>query len=133
MRNFWLVLAVTAFLPWCIAAAADPVRIENSTNDLVTEVEDALDAGFLTSSYSQYIPGYGLHLFVVKSRSLPQIDDAIDNISSALLKNSDGVLGLPGSEWLSVFFRASGEYDLIVRMKQGDTSSLEVWVDGELE
>jgi len=91
-----------------------------------------LDAGFLTSDYSQYIPGYGFHLFVERTRSLPQLDTAIDDISSALLENSDAVVGLPDSEWISVFFRASGEYDLIIRIKQGQPS-LEVWVDGRLE
>lgn len=133
LRNNQFLFVLAACLSWGIAFASDPVRIENSTNDLVAEVKDALDAGFLTSSYSQYIPGYGLHLFVEKSRSLPQLDVSIDEISSALLKNNEDVLGLPDSEWLSVFFRASGEYDLIIRMRQGDPSSLEVWVDGELE
>ena len=133
MKSIVLVTMLVAFLALGLAAASDPVRIENSTNELVDEVKDALDAGFLTSGYSQYIPGYGLHLFVEKSRSLPQLDVAIDEISSALLKNHEDVLGLPGSEWLSIFFRASGEYDLIVRMRQNDTSSLEVWIDGELE
>lgn len=133
MRSIRLATALVALLTLGLATASDPVRIENSTNELVDEVKDALDAGFLTSSYSQYIPGYGLHLFLSKSRSLPQLDVAIDEISSALLKNHEDVLGLPTSEWLSVFFRASGEYDLIVRMRQGDTSSLEVWVDGQLE
>ncbi len=133
MKSILLMTTLVAFLTLSLAAASDPVRIENSTNELVDEVKDALDAGFLTSGYSQYIPGYGLHLFVEKSRSLPQLDVAIDEISSALLKNHEDVLGLPSSEWLSIFFRASGEYDLVVRMRQNDTSSLEVWIDGELE
>lgn len=133
MKSSLLVTTFVAFLTLSLAAASDPVRIENSTNELVDEVKDALDAGFLTNGYSQYIPGYGLHLFVEKARSLPQLDVAIDEISSALLKNHEDVLGLPSSEWLSIFFRASGEYDLIVRMRQNDTSSLEVWIDGELE
>ncbi len=54
-----------------------------------------------------------------------------DDVSSSLLESSDAVVGLPDSEWISIFFRASGEYDLLVRMRQGQPSSLEVWVDGD--
>lgn len=134
MKKIWFaVMFASILITCCIAVAADPVRIENSTNDLVDEIKDALDAGFLTSDYSQYIPGYGFHLFVERTRSLPQLDAAIDDISSALLEGNDAIVGLPGSEWISVFFRASGEYDLLIRMMQGQSSSLEIWVDGRLE
>lgn len=131
-----LMLTVAAFATFTtgsIVNASDPVRIENSTNDLVDEIKDALDAGFLTSDYSQYIPGYGFHLFVEKSRSLPQLDEAIAEISATLDENSDSVVGLPSSEWLSIFFRAANEYDLLIRMRHANPSSLEIWVNGERE
>lgn len=136
MRNLhFLSMAVilSLFVGTGTAFAANPVRIQNSANDLVGEVKDTLDAGFLTSEYPQYIPGYGFHLFVDKSRSLPKLDEAIEDISSTLLKYNETVIGLPGSEWISVFLRARGEYDLLIRMNQGQSSSLEVWVDGTLE
>lgn len=136
MRNLrFLSIAVTLslFLGTGVTFAANPVRIQNSANDLVSEIKDTLDAGFLTSEYPQYIPGYGFHLLVGKSRSLPKLDEAIADISATLLKYNDTVLGLPDSEWISVFFRARGEYDLLIRMKQNQSSSLEVWVDGTLE
>ena len=128
-----LLIFMIIFGVGSVVNASDPVRIENSTNELVDDVRDALDAGFLTGDYSQYIPGYGFQLFVEKTRSLPQLDKAIADISSSLLGDSNDVVGLPGSEWLSVFFRAGTEYDLLIRMKQEDPQSLEVWVNGSLE
>ena len=99
-----LLIFMIIFGVGSVVNASDPVRIENSTNKLVDDVRDALDAGFLTGDYSQYIPGYGFQLFVEKTRSLPQLDKAIADISSSLLGDSNDVVGLPGSEWLSVFF-----------------------------
>lgn len=125
-----IVIAVILLQP---VLGANPSQIKNSDNDLVRAIETVIRSGFITTDVSHYIPGYGLHLVFEKINGVPELNDATEQISTALIETGDTVKGLADGEWLSILFRGNGvnnTYDLIVRMKQGKPDTLEVYVDG---
>lgn len=114
--------------------SANPGQIENSADDLVQAIKPTTgNRGVSATEVSHYIPGYGLHLAFERVFGIPKLDDATKQLSAALLDKGDTIEGLAKDEWISIFYRVDGDiniYDLVIRMKQGQPDTLEVWVNG---
>ncbi len=134
MARIILTLMTAAYILFQPVFGANPVQIENYDNDLVQAVKSITNLGFFADDLTHYIPGYGVHLVFRKRFGVPKLDDIKEQLSAALLGQSDAIKGLPKGEWVSIFFRADGfrQYDLLIRVKQGRPDTLEVWVNGLL-
>lgn len=116
------------------AFGANPAQIENSADDLTQAIKPSTGSTSVSAiDIQHYIPGYGLHLTFEKVVRIPKLDDAIKQLSTALLDEGGTIEGLPKGEWISIFFRGKygvNIYDLVIRMKQGRPDTLEVWING---
>jgi hypothetical protein len=114
--------------------AASPQIVESSSDNLLEEIRRDIDAGFLTNDdLGHYIPGYGLELVLEKSNSVPDLDDAVRRISDTMLDYNDTISGLAEDDWVSIYFSAFDDYNLLIRMKQNKPETLEVWTNGYLQ
>jgi hypothetical protein len=114
-----------------IGFAADIDTVNQSQSALVGAISGYLDNPI---DVVQYIPDYGLHLSfrgVFSTTDPEEVATTIGNLLSAL---RDTVRGLDDGDYISVYYRGNislrQNYELIVRMRQGQPNAIEIWLDG---
>ena len=88
-----------------------------------------------------YLPGYGLQLSGRQSSfgNLPTVSEVTDFLATQTTALAPTIRGLAEGEWVSVTLALSTEdargrvQEITVRVKHDDPTTLEIWIDGELQ
>lgn len=120
------ILALGLALALSTALAADLKAIQGSQGALVGAIGGALDDPI---GIVQHLPGYGLHIAARPLGTGITLAKAQADGIAALKALASTVKGLDRGDWVSFGYKTD-EGSLIVRMRPGDDSTLESWVDG---
>jgi hypothetical protein len=128
MKYLGFVLLVV--LTFSQAQTFDLQAIKDSEGTLDGALEGAFEALAVSTVY---LPNYGLHFDISDLIQDGTAQDSINKISELINALSSTVKGLDPSDWLSVSYEYASfdeSYSAIVRMKQGQAETLEVFLDG---
>lgn len=127
-------LLALVFLLSPLTFAASPRQIVESARPLIAAV-GALPGIQNVSSFSAYLPGYGLQ--INGWAAVPELGDsyeeALMSLQDILVGLSQSVQGLNEDDWVSVALDIIGTLEpreVLVRIKPGQPETLEIWIDG---
>lgn len=113
-----------------LATAAEP----NAVIESALPLEGAIQAGAM-SVVSQYLPDYGLQVNAFTLEGATEDEFNRETLVSLVVGLAATIRGLDSDDWVSVGFTRSDFLDnrtlLLVRVKQNQPETLEVWVNGE--
>lgn len=125
------LLIVVAAVAISGAGAADPATVLDTARPLEGAVR-----GIGAMTFLAHLPGYGLNIHAYFPMDA-EVEEVVPQVQGVVSGLAAMVRGLDAGDWVCVSCTSGGAFlepiHVVVRMRPGDASSLETWVDGVLQ